>query len=207
MAKVFEIYYKRCSILFNLIAMCILLFSYPKPGRAESDKSVEAASRQRTWATPLKKPGLPNFFKVNNELYRGAQPSPQGMQELKKMGIKTVINLRAFHSDQEKIGTTGLTGERIPMETWEPAEEEVIRFLKIAADNTKKPVFVHCQHGADRTGLMCAMYRIIVSNWTKEEAIAEMTNGGFGFHKLWNNIIKFIQDSDIETIKRKSGSK
>ena len=42
------------------------------------------------------------------------------------------------------------------------------------ADPAKRPVFVHCKHGADRTGTMVAFYRILFEGWSKDEAIREM---------------------------------
>ena len=44
---------------------------------------------------------------------------------------------------------------------------------------------MHCQQGADRTGTMMAFYRIAVQGWPKDDAIAEMKNGGYGFHSIW----------------------
>jgi hypothetical protein len=59
-------------------------------------------------------------------------------------------------------------------------------------------------HGADRTGVMCGIYRVAICNWTKQEAIAEMTKGGFGYHKIWTNLIGFIENLDISDIKEKA---
>jgi len=61
---------------------------------------------------------------------------------------------------------------------------------------------IHCKHGADRTGLIVAMYRIVFQNWTKEQAIDEMTQGDFGFHQIYSNIIDFIRNVDVENIKK-----
>lgn len=157
------------------------------------------------WATPIEKPGLPNFHRVTPELYRGAQPTSQGMRELKKMGIKTIINLRSFHSDRDALGDTGLEYEHIAMTSLYSEEKDIIQFLEIVADHDRMPVFIHCHHGADRTGLLCAIYRIVVCQWTKEEAIQEMIEGGFGFHGVWTNLIKFIRDLDVSSLRRKVG--
>jgi protein tyrosine/serine phosphatase len=127
------------------------------------------------------------------------------MQQLKTMGVKTVINLRSFNSDGDKLGNTGLEYEHICMKAWHPEREDIIRFLYIVIDKNRTPAFVHCQHGADRTGLMCAIYRVTVCGWTKEEAIREMTQGGFGHHAVWTNLVKFIKDLDIEGIKKQAG--
>lgn len=160
---------------------------------------------QHEWATPIEREGLPNLHKVSEELYRGAQPTAEGMQELKKMGIKTVVNLRTFHSDRNEIGDTKLDYEHIRMTAWHPEEEDLLRFLQIVTDKARTPIFVHCKHGADRTGVMSAVYRIVIEGWTKEEAIQEMTKGGFGFHKIWKNLIRFVEDLDIKEIKQKAG--
>lgn len=151
------------NYIFKLLIMFqfITLISPHKFLYAKSEDSAAKISHQKNRAIPIKKPGLPNFFKVSDELYRGAQPTSEGMKELEKMGIKTVINLRSFHSDKDEAKNTELEKEHLYVKAWHPEEKEVIEFLKIITDKTKTPVFVHCQHGADRTGLMVAMYRII----------------------------------------------
>jgi len=160
------------------------------------------AARDSKWAQPIKMEGLPNLHKVSDTLYRGAQPTKEGFVNLKKMGIKTVVSLRAFHSDKDLLGDTGLAYEHISFKTWHPENEDIVKFLQIVNDKAKQPVFVHCQHGADRTGTMCALYRISVEGWTKEQAIKEMTEGGFGFHAMWENLTKFINDLNIDDIKK-----
>jgi protein tyrosine/serine phosphatase len=91
------------------------------------------------------------------------------------------------------------------MKAWHPEEKEVVRFLRIVNDPKKTPVLVHCMHGADRTGVMCATYRLAVQGWTKEDAIEEMTNGGYGFHSVWSNLIKWVKNLDINELREKAG--
>ena len=170
-----------------------------------SQSSPVATPRPDYWAMPLHRKGLPNLHQVTPTLYRGAQPTAVGMRQLRAMGIKTVLNLRSFNSDREEIRGTGLAYEHIYMKAWHPERADIIRFLQITTDKNRAPIFVHCQHGADRTGLMCAVYRVAVCNWTKAEAIREMTQGGFGHHAVWTNLIKFIQELDIDAIKKEAG--
>jgi len=106
---------------------------------------------------------------------------------------------------RKEIGATGLAYEHIYMKSWHPEKKEVIRFLQIITNKRRTPVLVHCQHGADRTGVMCAVYRIAIGGWTKEEAIKEMTKGGFGYHKIWANLIYYLKKIDVPEIKRKAG--
>ena len=146
--------------------------------------------------------GCPNLHRVNDNYYRGAQPSEEGFRSLEKMGIKTVVNLRTSKSDRSRLKNTKLDYEHIWFKTWHPEEEDVVRFINIVTDPKRQPVFVHCRHGADRTGLMTALYRITVDGWSKQDAIKEMTTGGFGFHPEWKNLIKFIEKFDVEELRR-----
>jgi len=174
---------------------------------SEYVNTAPAATTSRQWAVEINLPGAPNLHKVSDDLYRGAQPSDEGFRQLEKMGIKTVVNLRSSHSDQDKLKGTNLGYEHIPMTAWHPENEDVLRFLKIVTDPNRTPVFVHCQHGADRTGTMCAIYRIAVQGWTKDEAIGEMTKGDFGFHGIFENLVDYIHGLDVEKIKQQAGIK
>lgn len=165
--------------------------------------AAQAAARPDKWAQPLEMPGVPNLHKVSDQLYRSAQPTAAGLRNLKNLGIKTIVNLRSFHSDRDEIGDTGLAYAHIYMKAWHPEEEDIVRFLQIVTDPQRTPALVHCQHGADRTGAMVALYRIVVQGWTREEALREMLDGGFGFHGIWENVIKWINRVNIEAIKNK----
>jgi protein tyrosine phosphatase (PTP) superfamily phosphohydrolase (DUF442 family) len=161
--------------------------------------------RPEKWAQPIRMRGVPNLHKVSDNLYRSAQPTAEGMRNLKKMGVETIVSLRSFHTDRDEIGNTGLAYEHIYMKAWHPEEEDIVRFLQIVTRPQKGPVLVHCQHGADRTGAMFAVYRVAIQGWTKEEAVKEMTEGGFGFHGIWANIAPWINKLDIGEIKRQAG--
>ncbi len=165
----------------------------------------ESTNRPAAWAQKIEVAGVRNCYRVTPHLYRGAQPTTEGVAHLKAMGIRTIINLRAHHSDRDQIAGTGLKSVRFEMEPWHGDEAEVVSFLKVVTDTNLAPVFVHCERGADRTGMMCAMYRIVVYGWTKPEAIDEMENGGFGFSPVWQELVSFIEQADIADIKRRAG--
>jgi protein tyrosine/serine phosphatase len=159
------------------------------------------------WANKMDLDGLPNLHKVSDMLYRGAQPTAEGIKELDKLGIKTIVNLRSDHSDLDDMKNSGIHYEEIRMTASNPKTDYVIRFLKIISDSNNAPVFVHCRQGADRTGMICAIYRIFFQGWNKEDAIEEMTEGGYGFHSIWTNLADFIRALNIEEIKQKAGLK
>jgi len=169
--------------------------------------SASAPSRNPTWAVKLDKPELENFHRVDDNLFRGALPTGDGVLALKKMGVRTVISLCSFSSERYIIGETGLAYEHIYMKPWRAEEKDAVRFLQIVTDPARTPVFVHCRRGADRTGTMCAVYRIVVCGWSREEAVKEMTDGGYGFARQWTNLLKFMYETDFDAIKRRAGIK
>lgn len=172
---------------------------------ADEPAAEPATNRPVAWAQPIPLAGVPNLHKVSATLYRSAQPTAEGMANLKKLGIRTVLDLRSFHSDKDELASTGLASESISMKTWHPEEEDVIRFLKIVSDPAKAPVLMHCRHGADRTGMLCAIYRIVIQGWTREDALREMTEGGFNFHELWVNLVPYIQKLDFDRLRKEAG--
>jgi protein tyrosine phosphatase (PTP) superfamily phosphohydrolase (DUF442 family) len=176
----------------------------PSADERQVPPSNVAAASSRVWAVRIEKPGLPNLRRVSDDLYCGAQPTAEGFRELQAMGVKTVIDLRSFHNDRKKIAGTDLAYEEIPMNAWHPEDEDVVRFLILVADRSRAPFFVHCKYGADRAGMMCAVYRIVIQGWTKDEAIAEMTQGGFGFHAIWENLVDYLRKLDVEELKRQA---
>jgi hypothetical protein len=60
-----------------------------------------ASDRPSNWAQPIDMAGVPNLHKISDVLYRSAQPTAEGMRNLKALGIETVINLRLAHSDRK----------------------------------------------------------------------------------------------------------
>lgn len=149
--------------------------------------------------------GLPNLHRISPNLYRCAQPSAEGFVSAEKLGIKTVINLRAFHNDKSHVVSTNLTLARIPFKTWRAQTDDMVRFLKIVSNTNNGPFLVHCQHGADRTGTMIAVYRMAVEGWSADAAIKEMTSGGFGYHSIWANLPRYIRKLNVQSVRRMAG--
>ena len=77
----------------------------------------------------------------------------------------------------------------------------MVDFLRIVSTAEFQPVLVHCRHGSDRTGMMVAIYRIVVEGWTKAQAIDEMVNGGYGYHPVWRNLVRYIDALDVDAIR------
>ncbi|MDD3037508.1 tyrosine-protein phosphatase [Bacteroides sp.] len=149
---------------------------------------------------------LSNIYQIDSGVYRSEQPTDIDFKALEKFGIREVLNLRRWHSDDDEAEGTTLKLHRLKMRAGSVSEERLIEALRIIY-NRKGPILIHCHHGSDRTGIVCALYRIIFQNVSKEDAIYEMTGEGFGFHKIYKNLVREIQDADIEQIKEVVTSK
>ncbi len=195
--------YKQLMPLYVILLTSCLSATGSANVKIDSEKAKRYESqRPAKWAVAIEKEGLPNLHKVSENLYRGAQPDANGIVKLQEMGIKSILNLRAFNSDKNEIGDVNIGYEHISITAWHPEYKEIVKFLEIVTDPNKTPVFIHCQHGADRTGLMCAVYRAAVEGWSKEDALDEMIYGGYGFHSIWKNLLNYYMRLDIEKLKQ-----
>ena len=126
---------------------------------------------------------LPNFHQVNESLFRGGQPKPGGFELLSRLGIKTVVNLRDDddREAQEELDVkqAGLQYFNIPLRRLgRPKHKQIEQVLSIINNPKNQPVFVHCAHGSDRTGVVIAVYRISQNGWTGEQAKTEAKRYG-----------------------------
>jgi protein tyrosine phosphatase (PTP) superfamily phosphohydrolase (DUF442 family) len=192
---------RRCLTLAAAIS-CLSAAAASPATRPGAPATRPAAPTTRPLVEPRNDiPGLPNFAKVSDNLYRGAQPTAEGFAQLKKMGVKTVVNLRSFSSDRGKLKGTGLRYAHIYCKAWHPEDEDTLEFLKIMSDPASHPVFVHCQQGADRTGCVVAVYRVVEQGWSMEDAVKEMHQ--FGFHPIWTHISDYLKRFDAAEVRKK----
>ena len=126
---------------------------------------------------------IKNFHQVNPEIYRSSQPDKQQMQTIVEIyGIKSVINLREYHSDVDETANLSVKLYEVPLAAGDLSEEDLRKVLQIM-QKAPKPLLVHCMHGSDRTGAVIAAYRIACENYPVEKAIDELKNERFGHHK------------------------
>jgi tyrosine-protein phosphatase SIW14 len=144
---------------------------------------IASLSLVSAWAKSQNE-NLPNFQKVNDHVYRGAQPTDDGFRELAQLGIKTVIDLRQIgeHSqadEQKVVSDLGMRYVSIPMAGMStPKDDQVTAALALLSDTAGGPVFVHCKRGADRTGMVVAVYRISQDGWENKKALSEAKSYG-----------------------------
>ncbi len=159
-----------------------------------------------SWFHPLffshkTKVPIGRFYKVDDVLYRGAQPIREDdFQFLKEIGIKTVISLRnkkkIIKWENNLCAKYKLNFVNIPLNAKEGIpERKALQFLSIISNTKYRPIFLHCQHGRDRTGCMVALYRVVYYGWTPLQAYKEALK--FGFHRFYKKYKKFILEETI----------
>ncbi len=143
---------------------------------------------------------MDNFAVVQDPpdaIYRGGQPSGEGIQTLHSRGVSTIINLRndPVSSEQPNAEQAGMRYVNIPSDAGKVEPEKIRQFLQAMKDSPR-PVFVHCAYGCDRTGLEIAVYRIVVQNWSREDAIKELYAHGYHW-ALYPGIARYLKSFKV----------
>jgi protein tyrosine/serine phosphatase len=146
---------------------------------------MAAALASALFAAPTVE-GVGNFQKVDDHVYRGAQPTAEGFSSLNKLGIKVVVDLREPGNrssfENQIVTAAGMKYISVPMYGMaRPSNESVQKVLALLEDNSTGPVFVHCRRGADRTGGVVACYRIEHDGWKNDKALVEARSMGMSW--------------------------
>lgn len=125
-----------------------------------------------------------NFHQVSDGIFRGARPSKEGLRALRQQGFKTVLSFRwrkaPLAVERAHVLELGMNFISIPLNYWSlPKKQQIDEFLSIVDDESNYPIFVHCFHGADRTGLLLGIYRVLRCGWSFQDAYREMVECGF----------------------------
>ena len=165
-------------------------------GSADAGQGLVVRSSEHLYNLP----GLGNVGKVAPGIYRGEQPGAAGYATLKRLGVRTVIDLRTSESEKTQVEAAGMKAIAVPIEmTRKGLKEKVDQVVTLMADPANQPVYVHCRHGQDRTGIVVAAYRMTQDNWSLKDAEAEMQ--AFGFNDVWVNFKKFIRSYNVPETK------
>jgi tyrosine-protein phosphatase SIW14 len=134
--------------------------------------------------------GIPNFHQVNGNIYRGGQPTAQGWISLKRLGVKTVIDLRrdgkhSTKAEERAVEAAGMHYVNVPMRgVVAPRDETVFKVLALLESRDAGPLFVHCRRGKDRTGTIIACYRIAHDGWPNQKALEEAKSYGMHWYEF-----------------------
>ena len=152
-------------------ALCLSLLALLAGPQVQAAEAP--SSRPDQWAQPVEKQY--NLYQMSPTLYRSALPDKGAVPLLQQLKVATVINFLP-ESDASWLSAPGINQVQLPYRTNHVDDADVLKALRaIQSAEAQGPVLMHCKHGSDRTGLMSAMYRVVIQGWSKEEALNEMT--------------------------------
>jgi tyrosine-protein phosphatase SIW14 len=164
-----------------------------------------ALPRPAAWATAVATSGVENLYRVEPDLFRSAQPTVAGFREIAALGVKSVLDVAGGEGDAPIARGTELKLFQVPMSAFGLRDDRVLEALRILADPVNRPLVIHCQHGADRTGAIVALYRVVIQGWSKADAVREMDEGGFHHSSLWRNLDDYVLKANVEALRRRLG--
>lgn len=130
-------------------------------------------------------PALRESVVAPGKIIRGGEPPLWQISELqKKYGLKTIISLdsdeKATVKERAVATALGINHIWLPMPSiFYPKDSTVSKVLKAMSDPKNYPLYIHCYHGRDRTGLMVGLYRVFRQKWHPYVAYDEMRKFDF----------------------------
>lgn len=180
-----------------LPALGLTLLALLTTAQAQADET--SSIRSPEWAQPVGDQF--NLHQMTPTLYRSALPDSSAVPELEKLKIGTVINFLP-ESDAGWLKSSDIKQVQLTYRTNHVDDSDVLAALRaIQEAEANGPVLMHCKHGSDRTGLMAAMYRVVVQGWSKEDALNEMTLGGFGTSNGFKDGVRYMMKADIDKLR------
>ncbi|MCU1717114.1 dual specificity protein phosphatase family protein [Pseudomonas sp. 5P_3.1_Bac2] len=156
-------------------------------------------TRPASWASAVQ-PSF-NLYRMDDGLYRSALPDATDLPTLEQLQIKTVINFYQ-HSDSDWLNDPNIKQVQLPLRTDRINDADVLKVLRsIRLAQSNGPVLIHCKHGQNRTGLIAAIYRVVYQGWSKEQALAEMQQGGFGGEERMADAENYLTRLDINALQ------
>jgi len=126
----------------------------------------------------------PNFHVVDDgRLYRSGQPAPEHIRTVvEHYGIRTIINLRGpnagkpwYDAEARTTKELGITQIDYPFSAQSLPPGDLLAAVEESLRTAEYPVLIHCESGADRSGMIAAVYRILILGHDRSAALQELT--------------------------------
>lgn len=122
-----------------------------------------------------------NLHRVDERLWRSAQPSPRDIAVLARAGLRTIVNLRggrshgAWQLEKEAAERHGIRIVDLVLRSRAAPDRETLLALPAFLAGLDGPILAHCKSGADRAGLFAALYLLVVRGVDASTAMRELT--------------------------------
>ena len=165
--------------------------------------TAASSAHAANWAILVNKDA--NLYRIDDKFYRSEQLTVEDTKTITDLGIKSIINLRYFNrnTNRSALLNPDLILLNRPLLVWDIRPRQIAETLYlIEQQQPQGPVLVHCYRGADRTGLIAGMYRIIFQGWSIDAAKTEMQQGPYGYHSVWKNIDKLFTEHTVQEVQQ-----
>ncbi len=125
-----------------------------------------------------------NFHTITPaEAYRSGQLGNNKLAEyVKQYNIRSVLNLRGKHAGESWYEDEVAMSAKLDLTHYdvslssdhELTESEVHQLIDIF-HTAPRPILIHCQAGADRSGLVAAMWRVVMDKEPKDRAAQQLS--------------------------------
>ncbi len=122
-----------------------------------------------------------NEHEIAPDMWRCNQPSPSRIKKAADRGIRTVINLRGPRADggwrleAEACAKYGLILMDFTARSRAAPDKQMLHAARALFEEIELPAMMHCKSGADRAGLMAALYLLIAKKQPAREAVKQLT--------------------------------
>lgn len=192
--------FKSRHLLLAVVAVFIAAWALPHYLASNAAQTpLLPTAKNETWARPVDSSF--KLFEMSPTLYRSALPKPENLAVLKTLQVRTVVNF-IKDDDREWLANSDIHLLNIPLHADRVDDADVLHVLNVLQlAETRGPVLMHCKHGSDRTGLMAAMFRTVVQGWSKQEALSEMLNGGYGSADDMEDARAYVERANIDKLR------
>lgn len=122
-----------------------------------------------------------NKHRIGPNAWRAAQPAPHNIAQFKRLGIKTIVNLRgermsgSYWLEVAACKRLGIRLENCVVRSRAAPSVEELRAAKELFERIEFPMLLHCKSGADRAGLMSVLYMHLVEGQPIEQAVEQLS--------------------------------
>lgn len=137
-----------------------------------------------------------NFHTVApDQMYRSRQLDKSELTHyLTTYQIKSILNLRGvntgsdWYQDERRIAQElGITHHDYGISANHDVSDEDLKAIMAIVRTAPKPILIHCKSGADRTGLIAALYQYVLGGRSAEEAAGQLSVWYGHVPYFWNS--------------------
>lgn len=147
-----------------------------------------------------------NARQVVEGYWIGARPSADQIAELYAHDVRLILTTASMETDEfqllkNRMDTLGIAHINIPFGGKFPKPS---RFTSQLQSYTPKQIYIHCEHGGDRSGALLAYLLATKHNWSTQRALLAVAFPGKNDSRALIDILKSrgydVSDNDVNEV-------